>query len=138
MKNRSRVRPLGTSALLLTALYVVLAGLFGMHGLGAHGSAMPPEPGMAHPMAQPMAQHQAPQATLPMVAPDATVLAASMPSMHMGTACLAVLLSLLLLVAARQTGFVPLPRPALLSLAARTRPVPRGPPDLVALGIHRC
>ena len=119
------------------ATVVVLLGLFGMHGLAAHGA-------LAAPGAMPTSMHsmgsmQAIPAELPQSSPTVgPTVGSAHPSMTMTSLCVAILLALTLLLASR--SYAGLRRAAeargAAPSAASTRP--RAPPNLTALGLCRC
>lgn len=148
-RRRRRARPWAARLLLLGAL----AGLFAMHGLGGHGTAMTEDAMAAMSAAAPATgtsggHHAAPAGGTATAGPAATVgpvLSAADPlggtpldhaAMVM---CLAILLlaaALALARAAPAVALAPLPRPTASVLPRRTRSP--DPPDLSRLCVLRC
>lgn len=138
-------------ALRLAGLLVVLAGLFGMHGLGSHGAAgmdAAARAGMSEPAVVGLAADHHPAPMVGAVRDGAAAVASVAAAAHhpamdmaMAGACLAVLaVALIALLSFLRTDRV---RPVLWVLPRRARaPGHAGrdpdPPSLIDLSIQRC
>lgn len=143
MRSRSLSLPARVGAI---AVFLVLAGLVAMHGLGAHGTSGDEQAVSAHASGHstlaahatgPVMAMEPPQASTSLLAPDAP----AMPGMdHAGAMCVVVLTMLLVALVLAPTGGwrrTPLRVPdSLLRLRRRARAPDR--PDLVKLSVCRC
>lgn len=130
----------------LGGVFLVLLGILGMHGIGTHGTGLPPmtamptmapAPGSAS-VRESAAVVRQPGAALRVAMDGQSVHAVHDRSMSMGASCVSLLGGFLVLLVAtgvvlrrRLTAFVPARWP-------RSARADRAPPDLRSLNICRC